>query len=162
MGPSPTNIMTTDPDILDTPAPTSLVVQGSPSRGRGQPLVEVAFWTEKRSTAALLLAEGRTQTSVAEMLRVSRRTIANWLLIPQFSAEVDRLSLMVAAASRAARLRIANKAIRQFVDEETGVIDTNKDLLDWLKYAQGETDGVKLDLVNLLSRQGNGGDDDDL
>lgn len=117
---------------------------------------EVAFWTEKRSTAALLLAEGRTQTQVGEMLGVSKRTVGNWLRIPQFSAEVDRLSLMVAVASRAARLRIANKAIRQFVDEEAGTLETNKDLLDWLKYAQSETDGVKLDLVNLLHNSSGG------
>ena len=135
---------------------TALVLQGNGHRSG-----EVAFWNDKRSTAALLLAEGRTQTQVAETLRISRRTIANWLLVPQFSAEVDRLSLMVAAASRAARLRIANKAIRQFVDEETGALETNKDLLDWLKYAQTETDGVKLDLVNLLGHQGRGEAQDD-
>jgi hypothetical protein len=57
---------------------------------------------------------------------------------------------MIEVANRAHRLRIANRVIRQMVkDEET--IPTSKDLLDWLKYAQGETDGVKLDLMSLLN-----------
>jgi hypothetical protein len=30
-------------------------------------------------------------------------------------------------------------------------IDTTRDVLDWLKYAQSETDGVKLDLASLLA-----------
>jgi hypothetical protein len=69
---------------------------------------------------------------------------------PEFTQEVDRLSLMIEVANRAHRLRIANRVIRQMVkDEET--IPTSKDLLDWLKYAQGETDGVKLDLMSLLN-----------
>lgn len=28
---------------------------------------------------------------------------------------------------------------------------TEKDLLDWLKYMQGETDGIKLDFTELLN-----------
>jgi hypothetical protein len=31
------------------------------------------------------------------------------------------------------------------------VIETDKDLLDWLKYAQGETDGLKLELTALAA-----------
>jgi DNA-binding XRE family transcriptional regulator len=106
-------------------------------------------WTKKRETAALTLAKGHTQAAAADMAGVSEKTIYRWLNEPEFSQEVDRLSLMIETANRAHRLRIANRVIRQMVrDGET--IPTTKDLLDWLKYAQGETDGVKLDLVNLL------------
>ena len=41
------------------------------------------------------------------------------------------------------------KVIRQKDSEETGRVLTDKDILDWLKFAQSETDGVKLDLSKL-------------
>jgi hypothetical protein len=56
---------------------------------------------------------------------------------------------MVVIASRAERLRLAMKVIRQKVAKE-GAIQTEKDLLDWIKFAQSETDGAKLDLAAVL------------
>ena len=56
------------------------------------------------------------------------------------------MSLMVGIASRAERLRIAKKTIRSLAKKQ---VPTHKDLLEWLKYAQGETDGIKLDLTPL-------------
>lgn len=106
-------------------------------------------WTQKKEMAALSLAKGETQIEAAEQAGVTDRAIRKWLNVPEFSEEVDRLSLMIEAASRAYRLRIANRAIRQMV-KDGGFVATNRDVLDWLKYAQGETDGVKLDMVNLL------------
>lgn len=106
-------------------------------------------WTEKKETAALSLAKGGTQVEAADMAGVTERTVRRWLLVPEFAEEVDRLSLMVEVASRAHRLRLANRVIRQFVKEGEQIV-TQKDLLDWLKYAQGETDGVKLDMAALL------------
>lgn len=106
-------------------------------------------WTPKKESAALSLASGDTQTDAAAKAGVAVRTLRYWLNEPEFSEEVDRLTLMVDIASRAHRLRIANRVIRQFV-KEGEAIPTNKDLLDWLKYAQGETDGVKLDMAGLL------------
>jgi hypothetical protein len=61
---------------------------------------------------------------------------------------------MIGIASRAYRLQIANRVIHQFVKDDEPA-KTEKDLLDWLKYAQGETDGVKLDLLNLLNGYSN-------
>jgi hypothetical protein len=106
-------------------------------------------WTAKKETAAISLAKGETQKQAAELAGVTDRAIRKWLAVPEFSEEVDRLSLMIEVASRAHRLRIANRVIRQMV-REGETIPTAKDLLDWLKYAQGETDGVKLDLMKLL------------
>lgn len=83
------------------------------------------------------------------MAGVAERTVYRWQNEPEFTEEVDRLTLMVEIASRAHRLRIANRVIRQFV-KEGEAIPTNKDLLEWLKYAQGETDGVKLDMAALI------------
>jgi hypothetical protein len=107
-------------------------------------------WTKNKEAAAITLAKGGTQTEAADIAGVVDRTIRRWMNEPEFTQEVDRLSLMIEVANRAHRLRIANRVIRQMVkDEET--IPTSKDLLDWLKYAQGETDGVKLDLMSLLN-----------
>lgn len=100
----------------------------------------------------MLLAQGYTRKEVAKEADVSERTIYRWLDDVEFSAEVDRLSLMLGVAARAERLRIAQRAIRAKVREDK--IDTEKDLLDWLKYAQSETDGVKLDLAALSAAFG--------
>ncbi len=70
------------------------------------------------------------------------------MCVPEFAAEVDRLSVMIGIASRAERLRFAMRVVRQ---KTKGNIETDKDLLDWLKFAQSETDGVKLDLPKLAA-----------
>jgi len=106
-------------------------------------------WNEKRTAAAIALAEGRTEQEIADTLELERKTLWNWKQVPEFAAEVDRLSLMVNIAGRAERLRIAMRVARQKVREDG--VDTDKDLLDWLKFAQSETDGVKLDLNKLAA-----------
>lgn len=112
-------------------------------------MTSVFDWTQKREIAALTLARGESRAAAAEAAGVSERSVYSWLNAPEFAEEVDRLTLMVDIASRAHRLRIANRVIRQFV-REGEAIPTGKDLLDWLKYAQGETDGVKLDMAALI------------
>jgi hypothetical protein len=109
-------------------------------------------WTEERSSAAIALAQGKTQKQVAQEVGVPERTQRSWLAHPDFAAEVDRLSLMVDVSSRAGRLRIAMRAIRQAIKDD--VVDTNKDVLEWLKFAQSETDGVKLDITKLAAALG--------
>lgn len=105
-------------------------------------------WTKVKSDAALALAQGYSVREVSEMVPASERTLWRWKAEPEFDEEVDRLSLMVDIAGRAERLRIARRVIRQKVSDE--MVTTDKDLLDWLKFAQSETDGVKLDLLSLL------------
>jgi len=100
-------------------------------------------WSSTRQKAALALAEGHSQQAVAEAIGVCRKTICNWLCVTAFAAEVDRLSCMIDISSRAERLRIAMRAVRQRVRDD-GTIDTDRDVLDWLKYAQSETTGIKL------------------
>lgn len=106
-------------------------------------------WTRKRDAAAQALARGYTQAEAASAARISDRTIRRWLEHPDFAAEVDRLTLMTDIATRAERLRLAMRAVRQRVRKD-GSLLTEKDLLDWLKFAQSETDGAKLDLTALL------------
>ena len=98
-------------------------------------------WKDKNSNAAILLSLGYTVEEVAKKAGVKARTIYRWKNDTEFSEEVDRLSLMTDISGRAERLRIAKRMIRH------KGYDSKKDLLDWLKYAQGETDGVKLDLA---------------
>lgn len=107
-------------------------------------------WSANRTRAALALAAGKTQKQAAEDADVTDRTIRTWLDDPEFSAEVDRLSVMTDIASRAERLRIAKRVVRQMIKDDETVI-TEKDLLDWLKFAQSETDGIKLDLAAILA-----------
>lgn len=102
-------------------------------------------WSESATAAALSLANGETQKEAADKAEVSERTVRRWLQLPEFAEEVDRLTLMTDIASKAERLRIAKRMVRQIR------FWTQKDLLDWLKYAQSETDGIKLDLTQLLS-----------
>jgi hypothetical protein len=106
-------------------------------------------WTEKATAAALALAEGKTRAVAAQESAIGDRTLYRWLQDPEFSAEVDRLTMMTGIASRAERLRITKRVIAKLTDRDIGL--TEKDLLDWLKFAQSETDGIKLDLAKLAT-----------
>lgn len=109
------------------------------------PQISAFEWKPNRRKAVLALADGATQAEAAEAAEVTDRTIRTWLDHPDFAAEVDRLSLMTDIASRAERLRIAKRMVRKLGNT------TGKDLLDWLKFAQSETDGIKLDLTALAA-----------
>ena len=81
--------------------------------------------------------------AVAEAIGVCRKTICNWRCVTQFAAEVGRVSCMIDISSRAERLRMAMRVVRQKVHTDSRLI-SYKDLLDWLKFAQSETTGIKL------------------
>ena len=120
-------------------------------------------WTERATKAALALAEGKTKAAVIRETAIPERTLYNWLGNLEFSAEVDRLTLMTDVASRAGRVRIAKRAVANRVDDS--FLFSKADLLDWLKYLQSETDGIKLDLAalfeNVTSLAGSGQDGPD-
>lgn len=102
-------------------------------------------WTDKADGVAAMLAEGYTQKEAAEKYGISLRTVERWHADIEFREEVDNLSLMVGIAHRGARLRLVQRVVRARISA-TGAVITEKDLLDWLKYAQSETDGIKLNL----------------
>ena len=93
------------------------------------------------------MADGFTISETATGTGVSNRTIDRWKANIDFQSEVDRLSLMVGIASKGERLRLAKKIIRELIKKQH---PTQKDLLEWVKYAQSETDGIKLDLAALI------------
>jgi hypothetical protein len=105
-------------------------------------------WSSKRYKAALALAEGQSQQTVAEAIGVCRKTICNWLCVREFAVEVHRLSCMIDISSRAERLRHIN-ARCQAEGSHDGRLVSYKDLLDWLKFAQSETIGIKLGLSTM-------------
>jgi hypothetical protein len=107
-------------------------------------------WTPSRSAAAIEIAQGKTKAEVALLVGVNERTLFKWLACPEFSAEVDRLSLMIGIASRAERLRLVSRVVREKIRGES--VETERDILDWLKFAQSETDGIKLNLVAAVAK----------
>lgn len=96
-------------------------------------------WNKQRRQAAELLAEGFALKEVWEKIGVDERTLRRWRADNTFSDEVDRMTLAAGIASSAERLRIIKRVVRQRVDENTGVVITKKDVLDWLKLAHDET-----------------------
>ena len=95
--------------------------------------------------AATALADGATQAQAAAEAEVTDRTIRLWLQEAEFAEEVDRLTLLTGMATRAARLRLAKRMI-----EKLGT-QTEKDLLEWLKFAQSETTGAVSDLADRIA-----------
>lgn len=104
-------------------------------------------WTKKKGEVAVLLADGFTIAETSKKTGVPTRTIDYWKSSIEFQTEIDRLSLMVGIANKGERLRLAKKIIRDLILKQH---PTQKDLLEWVKYAQSETDGVKLDLAALI------------
>ena len=104
-------------------------------------------WNKKKQSTAILFADGLTVREISEQTAIPVRTIDRWKTDPKFAAEIDRLTQMFGISSRAERLRIAKRIIRKKLKSPQA---TKKDVLDWLKYIQSETDGIKLDLAGLV------------
>ncbi len=100
-------------------------------------------WSPARRAACTALAEGRTQKEAAQAAEVTDRSIRTWLEHPEFAAEVDRLTLLTGISLRAERLRIVKRVIQQSVKDDQKIA-TTKDILEWLKHAQSETNGTDL------------------
>ena len=107
-------------------------------------------WTRNRDKAVLSLAEGDRIEDAADKAGVSDRTVYRWLNHPDFCIERDRLTHMMGVATRAERLRIAMRVIKGRTDS-TQYPQSRADLLDWLKFVQSETDGIKLDITAVLA-----------
>lgn len=116
--------------------------------------MSVWTWDKIKIDVSLGLAEGRTIVELARENKLSERTINRWNLQPEFSEEVDRLTLMIGIASRAERLRIVKQLVRERITGAGGKIPSDKDLLDWLKFAQSETDGIRLGLTTFAEATG--------
>src|SRR4030095_11626755 len=92
-------------------------------------------WSKKAEAAALALANGATREDAADMAGIGIATLYRWLQVPTFADEVDRLSFITDLARKSQRVRMAKRVVRKIGDT------SKKDLLDWLKYVQSETEG---------------------
>jgi predicted XRE-type DNA-binding protein len=108
-------------------------------------------WTRRKQLAALVLANAYNQDQAAKVAGVTQASISHWMSNTEFITEVDRLTLMVGISLRSERVRLAMQVLRQKTTEEGGIILTDKDPLDWLKFAQSETDGARIDLISILN-----------
>lgn len=122
-------------------------------------------WTPARRNAAFALAEGKTRVASAKEANVTEQTIYRWLKEPEFASEVDRLTLMTGIAVRAERLRLVKRIVAARIDFLPIEHLSKADLLDLLKFVQGETDGIKLNLAaladaaaHIVAVGGSGGD----
>lgn len=106
-------------------------------------------WTPKAQKAAILLAQGytREEAATSEGVKVAESTVYRWLNHPEFSREVDRLTYLTGLAARVERLRLSMRIARNLSNQTK---PTSKDLLEWMKFIQSETDGAKLDLTALF------------
>lgn len=104
-------------------------------------------WTPKKNKAVIMLAQGHKIEETAEAVGVAKRTILRWKGDIEFMQEMDRLSLMMDVANRSERLRIAMRYIRKLDSKER----TNKDILDWIRFAQSETQGARVDLTDIIA-----------
>ncbi len=93
----------------------------------------------KQSESIGMLAEGLSIPEVAKELDISPATIRRWKSQPEFRHFLDREMMHAGVSSKAERLRIAHMAVRQAMNEQTGVITTKTDIHEWLKYIAQET-----------------------
>lgn len=106
-------------------------------------------WNRKKEEAARLLAEGREVREAAEAAGVTPRTVTNWLNIPDFFDEVNRLTFQTELATRAGRLRALQRIVRNKVEAEGWT--SQKDLLDILKALGDESDGAVTGVAEALA-----------
>lgn len=101
---------------------------------------------EKKELAALLLARGFNSTLVAEVLKVSRTTLYRWKEDTDYLVLVDELTKDHDLSIRGWRLRFAKRALRDTVArrEQADLPLSDKDPLDWLKFAREETEGMRI------------------
>lgn len=90
--------------------------------------------TPKYQKVCWLLAEGHSQRRTANKVGLTQPRISQLINHDlQFREALDALSEYVGLASRAARLRLAQRAALQFEDED-GNLELQKSLLDWLRF----------------------------
>lgn len=110
-------------------------------------------WSDMKSKVAVELAKGLSPAEIIrenEDITVSESTIYNWKQIPAFAMEVDKLTFMYGYGSKAERMRLINKAIRQYIRDD--MIDTGRtELIDWMREARMNVDGVRLDIAHMLA-----------
>jgi len=94
----------------------------------------------QQHAAAAALACGRGRADAGRVAGVTRRTVQRWQGRADFAAEVKRLALARDDAMRTARTVAAARLARSRRGSVPTGAASRRDVLEWLRYAQGETD----------------------
>jgi len=103
-------------------------------------------WNGPAAEIVTYLAAGYSDTDLQRKMGVSRMTTWRLRQVPEFAEELDKLTLVSGISARAERMRLAMRVVRKL---EKDAFEKNKigdTLLDWVKFAQSETDGAQLSL----------------
>lgn len=99
--------------------------------------------TIPQEIAASMLAIGHTRREAAEAANVGEATIYRWQNDPEFRAELDRLTYLCGLTVKAERLRAIKQVIRSKMNDE-GIIQSDKDALEWVKLLKDEVGTLEL------------------
>jgi len=117
-----------------------------------KPQVDIVFdWTDERDRAAVLLAQGYSNTETAKQVGVDTSTIWRWMQKEPFAKEVDNLTMMYGVANKMHRLRLLNQAIRQMIDENGQIDLTGVKFTDLIKEARMQTEGLRLGILEKIT-----------
>jgi len=106
--------------------------------------VPVPDWcTGSHVTAALVLAEGKTQVAAATAAGVHDRTITNWLNRPDFRDMMDALTMRTGLALRSERIRYAKRLLDELAEKGIDLKLRKSDALGVLRYVREETEGIE-------------------
>lgn len=123
------------------------VKRGSQSRNKSENQATFV-WDAVSTNVAIDLSEGYTIKEVASRNKINPRTIYRWRQLPEFDKEVDKLTFMFGISTKAERIRLAKRAVRQAIGLKR--IKTHRDLLEWLKYSREEMEGLRIGLTDEL------------
>ena len=104
---------------------------------------------------------GMKKRHVADRVGVGEATIYRWMSDEEFRCELDRLTFITGMAVKAARVRAIKRLIRSRMDEDE-VLDSKRDVLDWIKLLKEEINDMEVSaflamtLGNALDELGNG------
>lgn len=99
--------------------------------------------TIPQEIAASMLAIGHTRQEVATAVGVGVATIYRWQNDPEFRAEMDRLTYLTGLTVKAERLRAIKQVIRSKMNDDE-VLQSDKDVLDWIKLLKDEVGSIEL------------------
>lgn len=110
-------------------------------------------WDAQRQGAAVMLAAGCTRAEVARDIDICERQLYRWLKHQQFMGEVDRLTFLSGPVVKAERIRMMKRLIRSRLDEN-GVLQSNKDVFDWIKLLRDEIGTMEFAAIMAQLMQG--------
>jgi hypothetical protein len=98
-----------------------------------------------------MLAQGSTYVEVEKETGINQSSLAYLMKDADFSKEVDTLSMMYGMASKAERVRMITKMAKQFIKEDGNYDISGFTLLDLLKEARMQTEGINLNVLSQLT-----------